>query len=139
VRMDISGPLQHQGSWPAESPDTCKDPHKVPHRNLRPLVSGTQRLHQSNHAGPESALIKEADNPAWSGAQVPSGPLQYRDSFCTEFLDTPKVLTGPSGDLKTSGEWNTTSARRQVRTPNIWAPSLQEESLPAESYDHWNW
>ena len=64
VRMDISGPLQHQGSWPAESPDTCKDPHKVPHRNLRPLVSGTQRLHQSNHAGPESALIKEAENPA---------------------------------------------------------------------------
>jgi hypothetical protein len=36
-------------------------------------------------------------------------------------------------DLRTSGEWNTTSARRQVRTPDIWAPSLQEESLPAES------
>jgi hypothetical protein len=30
-------------------------------------------------------------------------------------------------------EWITTSARRQVRTPNIWAPSLQEESLPAKS------
>ena len=44
---------------------------------------------------------------------------------------------GPTQDLprdpKTSGEWNTTSARRQVRTPDIWAPSLQEESLPAES------
>jgi hypothetical protein len=39
----------------------------------------------------------------------------------------------PPRDLKTSGEWNTTSARRQVRTPDIWAPSLQEESLPAES------
>jgi hypothetical protein len=36
-------------------------------------------------------------------------------------------------DLKTSGEWIRTSARRQVRTPDIWAPSLQEESLPAES------
>jgi hypothetical protein len=36
-------------------------------------------------------------------------------------------------DLRTSGEWNTTSARREVRTPDIWAPSLQEESLPAES------
>jgi hypothetical protein len=36
-------------------------------------------------------------------------------------------------DLRTSGEWNTTSARRQVQTPDIWAPSLQEESLPAES------
>jgi hypothetical protein len=34
-------------------------------------------------------------------------------------------------DLRTSGEWNTTSARRQVRAPDIWAPSLQEESLPA--------
>jgi hypothetical protein len=44
---------------------------------------------------------------------------------------------GPTQDLprdpKTSGEWNTTSARRQVQTPDIWAPSLQEESLPAES------
>jgi hypothetical protein len=44
---------------------------------------------------------------------------------------------GPTQDLlwdpKTSGEWNTTSARRQVQTPDIWAPSLQEESLPAEN------
>jgi hypothetical protein len=39
----------------------------------------------------------------------------------------------PPRDLETSGEWITTSARRQVRTPDIWAPSLQEESLPAES------
>jgi hypothetical protein len=30
-------------------------------------------------------------------------------------------------------EWITSSARRQVQTPDIWAPSLQEESLPAES------
>jgi hypothetical protein len=36
-------------------------------------------------------------------------------------------------DPKTSGEWNTTSARRHVRTPDIWVPSLQEESLPAEN------
>jgi hypothetical protein len=28
--------------------------------------------------------------------------------------------------------WITTSAKRQVQTPDIWAPSLQEESLPAE-------
>jgi hypothetical protein len=31
---------------------------------LRPLVSGTQLLLQSNHAGPETALIREAENPA---------------------------------------------------------------------------
>jgi hypothetical protein len=36
-------------------------------------------------------------------------------------------------DLRTSGEWITTSARRQFRTPDIWAPSLQEESLSTES------
>jgi hypothetical protein len=36
-------------------------------------------------------------------------------------------------DLKTYGEWNTTFARRQIRTPDIWAPSLQEKSLPAEN------
>jgi hypothetical protein len=39
----------------------------------------------------------------------------------------------PPWDLKTSGEWKTNSARRLVQTPDIWAPSMQEESLPAES------
>jgi hypothetical protein len=91
-----SGTLQHRDSLPTESPDTFKDPHRIPHGILRPLVSGTQRLLQSNLEGPENALTREADNPAWSGAQVPSGPLQHRGSLCAEFLDTPKVLTGPS-------------------------------------------
>jgi hypothetical protein len=49
-------------------------------------------------------------------ARHPQGPTQ----------DSPR-------DPKTSGEWNTTSARRQVRTPDIWVTSLQEESLPAEN------
>jgi hypothetical protein len=59
-----SYPLQHRGSWPTESPNTRKDPHRIPHRILRPLMSGTQRLLQSNHKGPETALTREADNPA---------------------------------------------------------------------------
>jgi hypothetical protein len=91
-----SGPLHHLGSLPAESLDTRKDPHRIPHGILRPLVSGTQCLLQANHAGPETALIKEADNLALSGAQVPSGSLQQWGSLCVEFLDTSKVLTGPS-------------------------------------------
>jgi hypothetical protein len=63
-KKNPSGPLQHRGSLPAESPDTRKDPHRIPHGILRPLVSGTQHLLQSNRSGPETALIKEADNPA---------------------------------------------------------------------------
>lgn len=59
-----SGPLQHHGPWPGESPDTRKDPHRIHHGILGPLVSGTQHLLQSNLAGPETVLIKEADNPA---------------------------------------------------------------------------
>jgi hypothetical protein len=55
---------QHRGTLPAESPDTHKEPHRIPHGILRPLVSGTQCLLQSNCTGPETALIKEADNPA---------------------------------------------------------------------------
>jgi hypothetical protein len=47
---------------PVESPDTRKDPHRIPHGILRPLVSGTQRLLQSDCAGPETALTREADN-----------------------------------------------------------------------------
>jgi hypothetical protein len=49
-------------------------------------------------------------------AQHPQGPTQ----------DSPR-------DPKTSSKWNTTSARSLVRTPDIWVPSLQEESLPAEN------
>jgi hypothetical protein len=45
----------------------------------------------------------------------------------------PRAPEDSPRDLRTSGEWNTISARRQVQTPDIWAPSLQEESLPAES------
>jgi hypothetical protein len=39
-----SCPLQHRGALPVESLDTCKDPHRIPHGILRPLVSGTQLL-----------------------------------------------------------------------------------------------
>jgi hypothetical protein len=45
----------------------------------------------------------------------------------------PRFPEDSSWDLRTSGEWNTASSRSQVQTPDIWAPSLQEESLPAES------
>jgi hypothetical protein len=38
--------------------------YKTCHGNLRPLVSGTQLLLQSNRVGPETALIREAENPA---------------------------------------------------------------------------
>jgi hypothetical protein len=58
------GRLEHRGALPAESPNTRKGPHRIPHGILRPLVSGTQRLPQSNHAEPETALTREADNPA---------------------------------------------------------------------------
>jgi hypothetical protein len=51
--LATSGPLEHQGALPAESPYTLKDPHRIPHRILRPLVSGTQHLPQSNHAEPD--------------------------------------------------------------------------------------
>ena len=64
MRSQASGPLLHHGPWPGESADTRKDPHRIRHGILRPLVNGTQRLLQSNLAGRETALIKEADNQA---------------------------------------------------------------------------
>jgi hypothetical protein len=57
-----SGPLQHRGALPAESPDNLKDPNRILHGILRPLVRGKQYLLQSNHPGPETALTSEADN-----------------------------------------------------------------------------
>jgi hypothetical protein len=37
-------------------------PHRTLHGILRPLVSGTQLLLQSNREGPETAIIREAEN-----------------------------------------------------------------------------
>ena len=84
------GPLKHQGALPAESPNTRKNPHRIPHGTLRPLVWGTQHLPQSNHTEPETALTMEADDPAWPGAQVPSGPLEHRGALPAESPDTRK-------------------------------------------------
>ena len=44
-------------------PNTRKGPHGTPHGILRPLVSGTQRLPQSNLAEPETAVHREAGYP----------------------------------------------------------------------------
>jgi hypothetical protein len=41
-------------------PNTRKGAHGTPHGILRPLVSGTQRLPQSNHVEPETAVHREA-------------------------------------------------------------------------------
>jgi hypothetical protein len=44
-------------------PNTRKGPHGTPHGILRPLVSGTQRLPQSNRTEPETAVHREAGYP----------------------------------------------------------------------------
>jgi hypothetical protein len=70
--------------------------HRILQGILGPLVSGTQLLLQSNHAGPETALIREAENPARSGGRVPSGPHQHQGTLGMESEDTRKVPTGHS-------------------------------------------
>ena len=45
------------------SPNTRKGPHRTPNGILRPLVSETQRLPQSNHKEPETAVHREAGYP----------------------------------------------------------------------------
>jgi hypothetical protein len=128
-----SGPLQHWGSLPSESLNTRKDPHRIQHGILRSLVSGTQCLFQSNHTEPETALNREIVTQPDQGHK--SHPVHSSTSVpCAQsFWTPPRSSQDPPWDLKTFGEWNTTSARRQVRRPDIWAPSLQEESLAAES------
>jgi hypothetical protein len=55
-------------------------------------VSGTHRPLQSNRAGPETALIKEAGNPAWYGTSSPSRPVHCSTGFLArgESTDTHK-------------------------------------------------
>ena len=102
-------------------------------RDLKTFVNGKPLLLQSYHAGPETAFIREADKPAWPGSQVPSNPLQHRAPWGQSLWTTQSSPQDSPWDLSTSSEWITTSARRKVRTPDIWDPSLQEEILPAES------
>jgi hypothetical protein len=129
----MSSPLEHWGALPAESPDTLKGPHRIPHGILT-LVSGTQHLPQSNHEEPETALTREADDPGLTWGTSPFRSTRAPGCLASRVARHPQGPTQDSPrDPKTSGEWNTTSARRQVRTPDIWTPSLQEESLPAEN------
>jgi hypothetical protein len=129
-----SAPLEPRGTLPVEAPDTHKGPHRIPDGILRPLVSGTQRLPQSNRAEPETAVNREAD---YSGLTWGTSP--FRSTRAPRYLASggARHPQGPTQDSprdpKTSSEWNTTPARSPVRTPDIWLPSLQEESLPAEN------
>jgi hypothetical protein len=69
----------------------------------------------------------------WQSLHGPSFHLSSKLRLCNSFHGcfVPKSKEGHS--VHTSSEWNTTSARSLVRTPDIWVPALQEESLPAEN------
>jgi hypothetical protein len=53
--------IRARGTSPVESNNTHKGPHRIPHRILRTLVSGTQRLPQCNHTEPETGVHREAE------------------------------------------------------------------------------
>jgi hypothetical protein len=120
----------HLGHWVCRQP---QGPHRTLHGILGPLVSGTQLLLQSNLVGPETALIREAENPACQGHKSLPVSASTNEPWVLSLWTLPRSPADSPLDLRTSVEWNTISARRYVRTQDIWAPSLQEESLPAES------
>jgi hypothetical protein len=82
---------QHQGTLGTDSEDNLQGPQRTLHGILQSLMSGTQLLLQSNRAGPETALIREAENPAWPESQVPSGQCQNLGILSRESTDTPKI------------------------------------------------
>ena len=126
--------LEPRATLPAELPDTRKGPHRIPHGILRPLVSGTQRRPQSNRTEPETAVHREADCPGLTRDKNPFHSTQAAGFLASGVAWHPQGPTQDSPrDPKTSSEWNTTSAKSPVRTPDIWVPSLQEESFPAEN------
>jgi hypothetical protein len=119
---------------PADPPHTRTGPHRIPHGILRPLVSGTQCLPQSNHAEPEIAVHREAGYPGLIWGTSPFRSTRAPGYLASGLAQHPQGPTQDSTrDPKTTSEWNTTSDRSLVRTPDIWVPSLQEESLPAEN------
>jgi hypothetical protein len=66
------------------------------HGILEPLVSIKQLLSQSNHTGPETALITEAENLARPGSLVTSGQHQHQITLGEESSNTLKVSRGVS-------------------------------------------
>ena len=128
-----SGLCQHLGNILGRVWGQPQGPHRNIHKILRPWVSGKQLLLQPYHTGPETALIREAEKQVWPGSHVPSSPWQHWAPW-GQCLWTPQRSRQDSPrDLRASSEWITTFARRKVWTPDIWAPSLQEKILPAES------
>jgi hypothetical protein len=66
VKNGVMGPFQSIPAPGYLGQGVCGHPqgtHRTLHGILRPLVSGTQVLLQSNHEGHETALIREAENP----------------------------------------------------------------------------
>ena len=99
-----SCPYQHRGTLLTVSPDTCKDPHSVPHGILSPLVSGTQHLLQSNRAGSETALIREAEKLANHGHKSLLVHTSTGVPCAQSIWRPPRSTQDPTRDLKTSGE-----------------------------------
>ena len=128
-----SGLYQHLGNILRRVWGQPQGLHRIIHEILRPLVSGNQLLLQSYHAVPETALIREAEKEVWPGSQVPSSPGEHWAPWGQSWWTTQRSPQDSPWDLSISSEWITTSAWRKVRTPDIWAPSLQEEIMPAES------
>jgi hypothetical protein len=98
------------------SPNTCKGPHRTPHGILRPLVSGTQHLPQSNHLEPETAGNREADYPGLTWGTSPFRSTRAPGYLASRLARHPHGPTQDSPrDPKTSGEWNTAPAPIQSR------------------------
>jgi hypothetical protein len=100
-------------------PNTRKGPPGTPHGTLRPLVSGTQRLPQSNCAELETAVHTEAGYPGliWGTSPFRSTRDSSPGLPCQQSLaQHPQGPTRDSPrDPKTSGEWNTAPAPIQSR------------------------
>jgi hypothetical protein len=80
------------------------------------------------------AVNREADYPGLTWGTSPFRSTRAPGYLASRVSRHPQGPTQDSTrDPTTSSEWNTTSARSPVRTPDIWVPSLQEESLPAEN------
>ena len=73
-------------------PNTRKGPHGTPHGILRPLVSGTQRLPQSNRAEPETAVHREAGYP---GLIWGTNPFHSTRAPATLPAESPDTRKGP--------------------------------------------
>jgi hypothetical protein len=123
-RKQVQHKKWDQGPWSWQTPPRSLEdsPHDLRTSGEWNTTSAPIQSHRTWDS------IREAENPAWSGSQVPSGRRQHWVTWAQSERTPPRSLEDSPRELRTSGERNTTSVPIQSRGTR---DSIREAENPA--------